>query len=97
MGDTTFQAKVYERWAVIYPYLQSIPTKIQQYGGKLKASYEVNSAMWPTDRDSIHEYKSDFKDWSGDEQIEKFEDVINTFVNSYQSRLSGMDALIANF
>ena len=94
MGDPTFQAKVYERWTIIYPYLQTIPAKIQQYGGKLKASYEVNSAMWPTDRDSIHEYKSDFKDWSGDEEISAWEDVISNFETVYKERLAGMNGLI---
>jgi hypothetical protein len=95
--DPIFKQTVKERWAVIKPYLDKIPGQIRQYGQTLKASYGYDSTMWPTQKGDITKYKSDFKDWSGDEEIAKFEDVINTFVNSYQSRLSGMDALIANF
>ena len=95
--DPIFKQTVKERWAVIKPYLDKIPSQIRQYGQTLKASYGYDSTMWPTQKGDITKYKSDFKDWSGDEEIAKFEDVINTFVNSYQSRLSGMDALIANF
>ena len=95
--DPIFKQAVKERWVVIKPYLDKIPSQIRQYGQTLKASYGYDSTMWPTQKGDITKYKSDFKDWSGDEEIAKFEDVINTFVNSYQSRLSGMDALIANF
>lgn len=95
--DPIFKQAVKERWAVIKPYLDKIPSQIRQYGQTLKASYGYDSTMWPTQKGDITKYKSDFKDWSGDEEIAKFEDVINTFVNSYQSRLSGMDALIGGF
>ena len=95
--DPIFKQTVKERWAVIKPYLDKIPSQIRQYGQTLKASYGYDSTMWPTQKGDITKYKSDFKDWSGDEQIEKFEDVINTFVNSYQNRLSCMDALIGSF
>ena len=95
--DPIFKQAVKERWAVIKPYLDKIPSQIREYGQTLKASYGYDSTMWPTQKGDITKYKSDFKDWSGDEEIAKFEDVINTFVNSYQSRLSGMDALIGGF
>lgn len=95
--DPIFKQAVKERWVVIKPYLDKIPSQIRQYGQTLKASYGYDSTMWPTQKGDITKYKSDFKDWSGDEEIAKFEDVINTFVNSYQSRLSGMDALIGGF
>ena len=53
--------------------------------------------MWPTNKADIREYKSDFKDWSGDEQLGtdgNYQEVINNLVTVYQERLAGMDALI---
>ena len=92
--DPIFQAKVRERWAVIHPELKKVSNKIREYGVALKASYEVDSKMWPTYKGDIREYKSDFNDWSGDEEIVLWQDVIDNFVTVYESRLAGMDALI---
>jgi hypothetical protein len=66
------------------------------YGETLKLSFESDSAMWPTDKAAIQEHKSGFSDWSGDENIAKFEDVINNFVTVYEERLSGMNYLITS-
>lgn len=96
----TFQAKVQERWAVIKPLLESIiPEQISMYGEYLKTSYMYDSEMWPTTKDDIRNYKSDFNDWSGDEQLGangNYQEVIDNFVTVFQERLAGMDALITS-
>lgn len=95
--DSTFKETVKKRWSVIKPYLNLIVDQIRIYGKSQAVSYEFDSAMWPTNKDDIHKYKSDFKDWSGDEEIADYSQLIETFVTSYQSRLNGMDGLISNF
>ena len=93
----TYQAKVQERWAVIKPYLDMIPSQIQYYGETLAESYKYDSAMWPTNKEDIRYYKWDFNDWSGDEQLGangNYQEVINNFITVYNERLAGMDALI---
>lgn len=94
MKDATFQQTVQQRWAVIKPYLDLIPDQIRSYGEKLALSYEYDSAMWPTNKSDITKYKYDFKDWSGDEQIASWDEVVNNFVTVYQERLDGMNTLI---
>lgn len=45
----------------------------------------------------IRKYKSDFNDWSGDEQLGadgNYQEVISNLITVYQERLAGMDALI---
>ena len=95
--DPIFKQTVKERWAVIKPYLDKIPSQIRQYGQTLKASYGYDSTMWPTQKGDITKYKSDFKDWSGDEEINDFNTLISTFVTSYEKRLAGMDGLIGQW
>lgn len=96
MNDPIFQAKVKERWAVIYPYLQDVVGSIKKLGTDLARSYKVNNAMWPTGKADIQAYKSGFDDWSGDEDIASYADVIDNFVTVYQNRLSGMNSLITS-
>ena len=95
--DATFKATVKERWAVIKPYLEQIASQIQVYGQKQALSYQYDSAMWPTGKADVHEWKDDFTDWSGDEQISDWNELINNFITVYQARLDGMDGLISNF
>jgi hypothetical protein len=55
--------------------------------------------MWPTTKEDIREYKSDFNDWSGDELLGangNYQEVIDNFIEVYQNRLAGMDALITS-
>lgn len=94
--DPIFQAAVQERWKVIYPYLQKVVSNIRNYGTALTKSYNVNNAMWPTTKKAIQEHKNNFSDWSGDENIESYEDVIENFVTVYQKRLDGMNTLITS-
>lgn len=95
--DSTFQATVQKRWAVIKPYLDMIVGQIEHYGQTQAVSYTFDSTMWPTNTSDIKKYKSDFTDWSGDEQLGangNYQEVINNFVAVYQERLASMDALI---
>ena len=95
--DATFRKTVVERWAVIRPYLDMVVELIGEYGENQAISYKYNSVMWPTNKADITKYKSDFKDWSGDEQLGangNYQEVIDNFVTVYQERLAGMDGLI---
>lgn len=92
--DPTFQTKIKERWAVIYPYLQRVTEKIESYREQMRASYGVDSAMWPTSKADIQAHKSGFEDWSGDEDINDWDELIDNFKNVYEARLAGMNALI---
>ena len=94
--DPTFVATVQARWAVIYPKLQSVSGQIREYGRTMKASFEVDSKMWPTDKTSIQTHKSGFKDWSGDEDINDWDELIENFVTVYEARLEGMNGLITS-
>ncbi len=94
INDPIFQAKVQERWAVMYPYLSGVVANIRQYGVTMAASYEVNNAMWPTTEAAINKHKKNFYDWSGDEKIEDWNEVVDNFVQCYEARLSGMNTLI---
>lgn len=97
--SATYQKAVQERWAVIKPYLDLIPSQIQHYGQALAKSYEYDSKMWPTNTSDVKKYKSDFKDWSGDEQLGangNYQEVINNFITVYNERLAGMDGLITS-
>jgi hypothetical protein len=55
--------------------------------------------MWPTTKDDIRKYKSDFNDWSGDELLGvngNYQEVIENFVTVYEARLEGMNGLITS-
>ena len=94
--DPTFQQRVKERWAVIKPYLDMIVSQIDYYGQTLAVSYSYDSAMWPTNKADVQAWKSGFKDWSGDEQISDWNQLIANFKTVYQERLAGMDGLITS-
>lgn len=93
--DPIFQAKVKERWAVIHPVLEKdVLDKIESYREALRASFACDSPMWPTAKADIQAHKSGFSDWSGDETIEKWDELIDNFKAVYNDRLSGMNKLI---
>lgn len=94
--DATFQQTVQKRWTVIKPELEKIVNKILNYGQTQAESYKYDSAMWPTNKADVQAWKSGFSDWSGDEQISDWNELINNFVAVYQARLAGMDALITS-
>lgn len=94
--DPIFQAAVQERWAVVYPYLQGVIADIRNYGSAMASSYAVNNTMWPTTKAAIQKHKSNFSDWSGDENMDSYDEVIENFISVYQKRLEGMNALITS-
>jgi hypothetical protein len=97
--DPTFQQRVKERWAVIKPYLDIIPSQIQHYGQMMAKSYEYDSKMWPASRSDIQCWKDGFSDWSGDEDLGQngnYQEVINNFITVYNERLAGMNTLITS-
>ena len=94
MQDPIFQQRVKDRWAVIYPYLQNVVNTIESYREPLRASFAEDSRMWPTSKSDIQAHKSGFDDWSGDETINDWDKLIDTFKKSYNDRLSGMNTLI---
>ena len=94
--DATFQQTVQQRWAVLKPYLDMIPDQIRYYGQTQAESFKYDSVMWPTNKADVRKYKSDFIDWSGDEEISDWNALINNFVTVYQKRLSGMNTLITS-
>ncbi|MCF0176519.1 MAG: CotH kinase family protein [Bacteroidales bacterium] len=96
VDDPIFQAKVQERWAVMYPYLQGVVAKIREYGETQAVSFTYDSAMWPTKKAAIQKHKTNFSDWSGDEELDYYEDVIDNFVYCYTSRLNAMNTLITS-
>ena len=99
LTEEQIQAKVQERWAVVKPFLDMVPELIRQYGETQTESFKYDSKMWPTTKDDIRKYKSDFNDWSGDELLGaegNYQEVIDNFIEVYQNRLAGMDALITS-
>lgn len=94
--DKTFQETVQKRWAVIKPYLDMVPELINYYGETQAVSFSFDSVMWPTNYGDVRKYKSDFKDWSGDEEIASWDEVVNNFVTVYTERLEGMNSLITS-
>jgi hypothetical protein len=94
--DATFQQTVQQRWAVLKPYLDMIPDQIRYYGQTQAESFKYDSVMWPTNKADVRKYKSDFIDWSGDEEISDWNALIDNFVTVYQKRLSGMNTLITS-
>ena len=94
--DKTFQETVQKRWAVIKPYLDMVPELIYYYGETQAVSFSYDSVMWPTNYGDVRKYKSDFRDWSGDEQIASWDEVVNNFVTVYTERLEGMNSLITS-
>lgn len=94
--DPTFCKAVQDRWKVVYPYLQSVVSDIRRYGNEQAVSWQYDAAMWPTTKAAIQKHKSGFKDWSGDENISSFGEIIDNMVNVYNARLEGMNTLITN-
>ncbi len=95
--DPIFQQTVQARWIVFKPYLEMLAEEIRRYGETQTLSYKYDSAMWPTTKEDIRKYKSDFNDWSGDELLGangNYQEVIENFVTVYNERLAGMNYLI---
>lgn len=94
--DPIFQAKVKERWDVMYPVLMGLEQTIRAYGKSQAVSFLFDSAMWPTNKAAIQKHKNNFSDWSGDENINSYPELIENFVTVYRNRLNGMNTLITS-
>ena len=97
INDPIFRTALKERWTVLYQYLNAYgELVIRSYGEKMAKSYEYNNAMWPTTKADIQEWKSGFSDWSGDETISVWSDVVENMVTVWKSRLAGINTLITS-
>ncbi|MGN0202877.1 MAG: CotH kinase family protein [Candidatus Cryptobacteroides sp.] len=97
MNDAEFVQLVQERWAVLYPYLQSVVTEIRRLGAENALSWTYDSTMWPGTASELDAgYPSGFSDFSGDENFTDYNDVIENLVSCYSGRLEKMNILITN-
>lgn len=96
--DPVFKAALKARWEKLLPYLRMLPGEILRIGAENQTSWTYNNAMWPT-TENVRKAGNDnntFKDWSGDEDLGTYEEVIENMVNCYNSRLEGLNSLINN-
>ena len=95
MDDAEFVAAVQARWSVLKPYLEAVTSEIERLGQENALSWQYESAMWPGTASALNAgYPSGFSDFSGDENLTDYSEVIQNLVNCYRGRLEGMDALI---
>lgn len=93
-----FRAAVKERWNRLFPYLSELPATIISIAESNRISWEYNNRMWPTNAEVIKAGNDNntFKDWSGDEWMTDYDEVIENMVNCYINRLESLNALIVN-
>ena len=89
--DANFRNKVRERWAVIYPNLLSVTSKIDEFSAQNKVSDQYNYAMWPLS--SLK--NSAGSAFNGDEDM-SFDEAIATMKQAYTDRLNWMNINITN-
>ena len=90
-----FKAKVQERWEIIKPYWLDIYAYITMFGEANAISQEYNNAMWPvTSTERLNH--SWYVEYSGDETLESWEEVIDNFRNVFTERFNAMDAMITS-
>ena len=96
--DPNFQAEVQKRWEAMknIGLKEIISNQIRAYGEKLKVSWDYNYEMWPTTEKAVQRWKYGFDDWSGDETLTTFEEVIENMVTVFEARFDGMDGLITS-
>lgn len=95
MDDAEFVQAVQSRWAVLKPYLESVVNEIRRLGEENAMSWTYDSTMWPGTATALNAgYPSGFSDFSGDENLTDYAEVIENLVNCYSGRLEAMDALI---
>ncbi len=94
--DPVFTAAVKARWKKLLPHLELLPGEIRMLGEENRISWKYNNAMWPTTKAvrKAGNDNSDFKDWSGDEWLSTYDEVIENMIECYVNRLTAMDALI---
>lgn len=95
MDDAEFVQAVQSRWAVLKPYLESVVNEIRRLGEENAMSWTYESTMWPGTATALNAgYPSGFSDFSGDENLTDYTEVIENLVNCYSGRLEAMDKLI---
>lgn len=96
LESDAFKAKVKERWEIIKPYWLDIYAYITMFGEANAISQEFNNAMWPvmSDERLAHSW---YIEYSGDEDIETWEGVIDNFRTVFTERFNAMDTMIQAF
>ena len=95
MDDDEFVQAVQARWTVLKPYLESVVNEIRRLGEENAISWTYESTMWPGTASALNAgYPSGFSDFSGDENLTDYGEVIENLVNCYSGRLEAMDKLI---
>ena len=96
LESDAFKAKVKERWEIIKPYWLDIYAYITMFGEANAISQEFNNAMWPimSNERLAHSW---YIEYSGDEDIETWEGVIDNFRTVFTERFNAMDTMIQAF
>ena len=96
LESNVFKAKVKERWEIIKPYWLDIYAYITMFGEENAISQEYNNAMWPVMSNERLNH-SWYIEYSGDENIENWEAVIENFRAVFTERFNAMDTMIQAF
>ena len=97
MDDAEFVTMVKQRWTAMYPYLLDVLNYVYAFAEANALSWEYDSTMWPGTATALNAgYPSGFSDFSGDENLSTYEEVIRNFVECYTARLDGMNTLITS-
>lgn len=89
--DANFRARVQERWAVIYPHLQTVVARIDEFATLNKVSEQFNYAMWPLAGLKVSVGSA----FNGDEDM-SFDEAIATMKQAYTERLEWMNSSITS-
>lgn len=87
--DAAFRTQVQERWAMMYPRLQSVIAQIDRLAEENRLSDQYNQAMWPLFQEKPHQNTA----WNGDEDL-SFDEAITLMKQVYQNRLNWMNSAI---
>ena len=87
-SDPTFVALVKERWTQHKSGFDGIEAYIRSVAAKVKASNEIDKAMWPMSAHSAGSVNGD-KDMTFDEAVERM-------ISAYNAKLAWLDTQIRN-
>lgn len=90
--DENFRTVAQERWAVLYPALLTILSKIDELAEQNKVSEKFNSEMWPLI--PYHQANSS-PSFNGDEDM-SFDEAISSMKRAYSERLEWMNSSITS-
>lgn len=90
--DENFRTVAQERWAVLYPVLLTILSKIDELAKQNKLSEKFNSKMWPL----IPYHQANLSpSFNGDEEM-SFDEAIASMKQAYSERLEWMNSSITS-